>query len=203
MGKSYPAGGAEQGLAILRDLASHPATARHVATKLARHFAADDPPASLVERLERAFLDSDGDLPTVYRALVEAPEPWAAAKTKVRSPWDWTVAAMRASGIDSIPRSRSASTVFNQLAQPVWRPQSPAGWGDLEGDWIGPAALLARVELAERSAAAGGPASDPVALAEQVLADALSAATREAIAEAGDAKLGLALMLSSPEFMRR
>ncbi|MFN2473116.1 MAG: DUF1800 domain-containing protein, partial [Sphingomicrobium sp.] len=67
MGKSYRAAGEAQGRAILADLAVHPATARHVATKLARHFGADNPPPAMVARIEQAFLKSGGDLATVYR----------------------------------------------------------------------------------------------------------------------------------------
>src|ERR1700758_2991125 len=62
IGKAYDDTGPEQGRAVLADLARHPATARHVATKLARHFVADDPPPALVERLAQRFLDTDGDL---------------------------------------------------------------------------------------------------------------------------------------------
>ncbi|HVJ01469.1 MAG TPA: DUF1800 domain-containing protein, partial [Sphingomonas sp.] len=76
LGRSWNQPGEAQAAAVLDMLATHPATARHIATKLARHFGGDDPPAPLVARLEKAFLASDGDLPSVYRALVEAPECW-------------------------------------------------------------------------------------------------------------------------------
>ncbi|HUI97342.1 MAG TPA: DUF1800 domain-containing protein, partial [Xanthobacteraceae bacterium] len=62
LGKTYAEVGMNQGRAVLADLARHPATARHLATKLARHFVADDPPPALVGRLARRFLDTDGDL---------------------------------------------------------------------------------------------------------------------------------------------
>ena len=62
IGKSYPDTGVEQGRAVLAALARHPATAKHVATKLARHFIADEPPPALVERLAKRFLDTEGDL---------------------------------------------------------------------------------------------------------------------------------------------
>src|SRR5262249_48901373 len=70
IGKTYEDAGVEQGRAVLRDLARHPATARHAASKLARHFIADRPPPALVERLERRFLDTDGDLKEVAKALI-------------------------------------------------------------------------------------------------------------------------------------
>src|SRR5262247_651360 len=77
IGKTYDDTGVEQGRAVLRDLARHPATAAHVAEKLARHFVADEPPRELVDRLAQRFRDSDGDLKEVAKALVTAPEAWS------------------------------------------------------------------------------------------------------------------------------
>src|SRR3546814_7899982 len=71
LGKVYDQPGAKQAEAVLRDLAVHPATARHVATKLARHFSGDEPPATLVDRLEKDFERTGGDLPSLYRTLVD------------------------------------------------------------------------------------------------------------------------------------
>jgi uncharacterized protein (DUF1800 family) len=200
LGKRYGQSGEAQGEAILRDLAGHPATARHIATKLARHFGGDEPPAALVTRLEQAFLKSGGDLPTVYRALIEAPEAWN-GPTKFRTPWDWTLAALRAVGTQQLPALMNAST-FNQLGQPIWRPGSPAGWDDTAPSWAGPDALYRRVEVAERIAARAGPL-DARTLAEQLFPSALSEPTRKALAGAESPTQALALLLASPEMMRR
>lgn len=200
MGRRYRQTGEAQGEAILRDLASHPATARHIATKLARHFTADEPPPSLIERLEQAFLRSDGDLPTVYRALVEAPEPWSSAP-KFRTPWDWTIGVLRAVGLTSLPAMLSVG-VLNQLGQPVWRPGSPAGWDDTGPSWAGPDALYRRAEVVERIASRTAPL-DARALAEQLFPDSLSPATRSAIAGAESPSQALALLLVAPEMLRR
>src|ERR1700730_14805623 len=70
LGKAYRDTGVEQGRAVLADLARHPATALHVATKLARHFIADDPPFALVEVLRNKFIETDGDLWHVSKALL-------------------------------------------------------------------------------------------------------------------------------------
>ncbi|MCZ8017521.1 DUF1800 domain-containing protein [Novosphingobium sp.] len=201
LGKRYDQDGERQGEAILRDLAVHPATARHIATKLARHFAADDPPPSLVARLEAAFLKSGGDLPTVYRALIEAPEPWAASPAKFRTPWDWTLASLRAVGTQTLPVLANANT-FNQLGQPIWRPGSPAGWDDMAPSWAGPDALYRRVEVAERIASRTA-AIDARKLAEDLFPGALSEPTRKALAGAESPTQALALLLASPEMMRR
>ena len=104
LGKSYADKGGQQTLSILDDLAAHPATAKHIATKLARHFSADDPPPAMVARLEQAFLSSNGDLPTVYRALIASPEAGAAGPRKFRQPWEWTIASLRATSADTLGR---------------------------------------------------------------------------------------------------
>jgi len=201
MGKRYGQNGEAQAQAVLADLAIHPATAHHVATKLARHFAADDPPASLVTRLEQAFLASRGDLPTLYRVLIEAPECWQAAPPKFRTPWEWTIAALRASGVTSLPGT-TAAVAFQQLGQSIWKPGSPAGYDDVAASWIGPDALFRRVEVAERIAARAGEV-DARALGERLFPGALGEPTRQAVARAESGSQALALLLASPEMMRR
>jgi uncharacterized protein (DUF1800 family) len=89
IGKTYPAAGVQQGRSVLADLARHPATAKHIATKLARHFIADEPPAALVERLTFRFFETEGDLKEVAKALVTAPEAWAPEQAKVKRPSEW------------------------------------------------------------------------------------------------------------------
>ncbi|MEJ8853344.1 DUF1800 domain-containing protein [Variovorax robiniae] len=203
LGRRYPEGGEAQGLAILRDLAASPATARHVATKLARHFVADAPPPALVDRLAAAFLRSSGDLPTVYRVLVESPESWNAGPAKFKTPWDWTVSSLRGLGRHELKAAQGAQ-LLNQLGQPVWRPGSPAGYDDIAASWAAPDALVRRVELAQRLALLAGNSVDPRALAPRLLpGDALGAASAAAIARAESASTGLALLLVTPEFLRR
>src|SRR6195256_2581377 len=92
IGKSYPDTGFEQGRAVLATLARHPATAKHVATKLARHFVADDPPLTLVTRLTKRFLETDGDLKELAKALIAAPESWAPSRGKLKRPSEWIIA---------------------------------------------------------------------------------------------------------------
>jgi uncharacterized protein (DUF1800 family) len=183
-------------------LAAHPATARHIATKLARHFAGDEPPASLVGRLEAAFLRSGGDLPTVYRALIDAPECWVAAPVKFKSPWEWSISALRALGTQQLP-SMAMNGLLTQLGQPVWRPGSPAGWDDVAASWAGPDAVMRRVEAAERMAQRTRDSIDARERAAQLFPGALSEATAQAIARSESPGQGLALMLVAPEFMRR
>jgi uncharacterized protein (DUF1800 family) len=202
LGRTYGQQGEGQARAILLDLAAHPATARHIATKLARHFAADDPPPALVARLETAFLKSGGDLPTLYRALIDSPETWSRASPKFRSPWDWSIAALRAVGARDL-KAQQVAGIMNQLGQPVWKPGSPAGYDDIAPTWAGPDALVRRVEAADRIAARAAESTDARALAPQLLGDGLTPATAQALARAESPAQALALLLVSPEMLRR
>jgi uncharacterized protein (DUF1800 family) len=202
LGQSYPQSGEAQARAMLADLAVHPATARHLATRLARHFVADDPPPALVDRLAAAHISSGGDLMTLYRTLVAAPESWATPLPKFKNPWDWTISALRATGTTSVPDLRVVAAL-DALGQPVWRPGSPAGWEDTTAAWAAPDALMRRVETAARIANAAGSRIDARALAPKILPGVLTPATIEAIARADSPQQGLALLLASPEFLRR
>ena len=73
LGRSYPDEGLGQGRAVLATLAQHPATANHLARKLARHFVADVPPPDLVEGLAKRFIETQGDLKELAKALVTTP----------------------------------------------------------------------------------------------------------------------------------
>lgn len=204
VGRTYRQQGAAQATAILTDLALHQATAKHIATKLAQHFVADVPPAPLVKKLEQAFLKSSGDLPTVYRALIDAPEAWAPVQAKFKSPWDWVLSSLRALNIRDLPgKDRQAVGMFAQLGQPIWRPGSPAGYADTTENWAGGAALMRRVEIANRLADRIANRVDARTLAPLILQEQLSQTTQESIARAESPSQGLALMLLSPEFLRR
>ncbi|MGH8295311.1 MAG: DUF1800 domain-containing protein [Steroidobacteraceae bacterium] len=202
MGKRYPDAGYGQGVAVLQDLANHPSTAQFVATQLARHFIADDPPASAVQRIAAAFSESGGDLPTVYRALISSPEAWEQPVAKYKSPSDFVISSFR--GLELPVRSDKPPVgLFRLLGQRIWCPGSPAGWPDRSADWDGASELLKRIEWADAVSQRVGPRRDARELAPQLLGNVLTAATREAIAHAENAAQAVALLLASPEFMRR
>ncbi len=203
MGKVYAQQGEAQARAILADLAVHPATARHIATKLARHFVADDPPDALVQRLETNFLETGGDLPSLYRTLIQSPEAWMQAQQKFKSPWEWTVSALRAVGASRMPIQAVPAVTMQQMGQPIWQPESPAGYADTAAEWAGGNALMRRVELADRIAARSADRIDARELAVSLLPQIVGKATQEAIARAESPAQGLALLLVSPEFLRR
>jgi uncharacterized protein (DUF1800 family) len=202
MGRRYPQDGEAQARAVLMDLAASPATAKHIATKLARHFAGDDPPPAMVDRLAQAFLKSGGDLPTVYRAIIASPEAWAPQPVKFKTPWEWSVSALRAVGQQQI-EPQVAAALLTQLGQPAWRPGSPAGFDDIAASWAAPEALMLRVQAAQRIAERASSTVDARSLAEKLFPGSLSEATRTAIARAESPAEGLALLLVSPEFVRR
>lgn len=202
LGRTYASGGEAQAQSILHDVATSPATALHIARKLARHFVADEPPAALVQRLADTFMRTGGDLPSLYRELVAAPQAWMPASGKFKSPWDWAISSQRALGRQALPAAQAIS-LMNQLGQPVWRPGSPAGYDDTAATWAAPDALLRRVEMAQRMATQVGDAVDARSLAPRVLPGAVSDATISAVARAESGSTALALLLVSPEFLRR
>ncbi len=202
LGRRYDQAGEAQAQAILRDLAHAPATATHIATKLARHFAGDTPPASLISRLASAFSTSGGHLAAVYRVLIDSPETWIPQPVKFKTPWDWTISALRGTDLRSPARSR-ALDMLRQLGQSVWQPGSPAGWSDNDASWAAPDALVRRVEAASQLAALVPVQYDPRELVGKLLMSPPGPATRSAIAGADNLMAGLVLMLVSPEFQRR
>ena len=202
LGRRYAEDGVAQGMAGLRDLAVDPHTARHVSTKLARHFVADDPPAPLVDRMTRAWLDGRGNLPAVYRALLASPEAWSTPLAKYKAPADYIYSTYRALALPFKDKA-AGLRVFEQLGQRSFQPGSPAGWPDRSPDWDGSSALLQRLQWAREVGLQLGSTRDAGRLAADVLGPVLTADTRSAIARAQDGAQALTLLLAAPEFMRR
>ncbi len=201
LGKSYRDTGIEQGRAVLKDLARHLATARHIATKLARHFIADDPPPALVERLEKKFIETEGDLWQVSNELVSAPESWSPEQAKIKRPAEWYVAVRRATGLP-VGDGQRLLGVTNRLGEPLWRPPAPKGFPDDNGAWIdGLAHRLDSANAFAQSAAVEG--LDPAAVMETALGPLATSTTRQAVARAESKPQALTLVLMAPEFLRR
>jgi uncharacterized protein (DUF1800 family) len=198
--QTYADAGFDQGRRVLADLARHPATAKHVAQKLARHFIADDPALVLVERLAKRFRDTEGDLKEMAKALVAAPEAWATPRSKLKRPAEWIVAALRATGA-SVTDVRPVMQAQNLLGEPLWRPPAPNGFADDDATWLD--GLSQRLDVANQIALRIAPAADPNAVFEETLAPIASAETRRTIARAESRTQALALLLMAPEFQRR
>ena len=200
LGRAYAQPGVQQGLAVLNDLARHPSTARFVATKLVRHFVADDPPKPMVDRLAKVFSETDGDLAKVTRALVQSPEAWDAPATKLRSPQEFIAAMLRATGtsLEPAPLVRSLLALDHR----PWGSAGPDGFPDTQAHWASPSGLRVRLDVAQ-VVARRAENVEPHTLIGQVLGSTTSEATRSAIAAADSREQGLAILFASPEFQRR
>jgi uncharacterized protein (DUF1800 family) len=199
LGKTYADTGVEQGRAVLADLARHPATAAHIARKLARHFVADEPPPALTERLTRRFLDSEGSLKEMAKALVEAPETWELPRRKLKRPSEWLISSYRALGV--VPEPRRALEAQGYLGERLWRPPAPKGFADDQAAWID--GVAQRLDVANRVAEQMAAAVEPDAVMEHALGPLASAETRQTIARAESRQQALTLLLMAPEFQRR
>jgi uncharacterized protein (DUF1800 family) len=201
-GKTYYEQGQRQGEAVLADLCRNPATARFVATKLVRHFIADDPPPAAVERVAKAFVKSGGDLPHVYAALIEAPEAWDPEMKKFKTPEDFVFSTLRALNVSPFQPDEVTRT-FDLLGQRQYTPGSPAGWPDTSRSWDGSDALMHRILWASRVGARFEQGTDPVDVAASSLGGYVRPETVTALRRASSSKQALALLLMSPEFQRR
>jgi uncharacterized protein (DUF1800 family) len=202
LGKTYYEQGQRQGEAVLDDLARNPATAHFIASKLVRHFIADDPPLAAVERVTRAFLKTGGYLPEVYAALIASPEGWDADARKFKTPEDFVFSTLRCLNV-SPSQPEEVVRAFDLLGQRQYTPGSPAGWPDTSKSWDGSDALMHRVLWASRVAAKYEQGVDPVDLAASSLGAYARPETLTALRRATSSSQGLALLLMSPEFQRR
>jgi uncharacterized protein (DUF1800 family) len=218
LGHRIKAGGGESdGERVLDILARHPSTSRFIATKLVRRFVSDDPPPSLVERAARRFRDTDGDIREVVRTIVTSPEMFAPAayRAKVKTPFEFVVSAMRATGAESSSAVALAAAA-RDLGMPLYMCQPPTGYADRAGAWVNTGALLNRMNFAVAltgnrlrgvrmpdgaMVADAGRARD--ALVGGVLAGDISPATAATIARAERAPQAIALVIGSPEFQRK
>ncbi len=184
LGTVIPAGGGvEDGEAVLDLLASHPSTARFIATKLVRHFVADQAPAVIVEAVRAAFSASDGDIPTLLRALFLHPDFASYADYKLKRPLNYVCGALRAYDNDAshYPGTELLS-LLSRLGQVPHRWFAPDGYPDVASYWLSASGLLERwnfaAELVETRGLFGeSPASALVeeGMSAEQLVDALAA----------------------------
>jgi uncharacterized protein (DUF1800 family) len=200
LGKTYDDETVEQGRAVLRDLAAQPATATHVATKLARHFVADTPPPALVENMAKVFLDTGGDLKEAAKAMVSSPEAWAQPVSKLKRPGEWVVGMVRAAGITKAnPRQFTDGQAL--LGEPLWRPPSPKGFPDDEASWID--GMGRRLDIANNFAERVSDRVDPQDVIENVLGSQVTDEVKQAVSRAESRQQALVLLFMSADFQRR
>lgn len=204
LGKRYAEGGEAQGRAVLRDLAMHPATARHLGFKLARHFVADAPPPALVDAMAAAYLRSGGALTALYGAMIDHEASWSADARKFKTPEDFVISTMRAGGLRLDRQPRVLLRLLTSLGQPTFTPRSPAGFPDTAADWASGDALRKRLQAAAALAGQVQGRGKPVDLATDVLgAEAVQGPFADALRRAGSPQEGFALLFSSPAFQWR
>ena len=202
LGKTYRNDGELQGLAVLDDLARHPATADFIATKLVRHFVADDPPAAAVESISSVFRRTGGDLASVSLALIDLEQAWSEPTPKVKNHYEFLISAHRALGFENL-RPGDVFEPLEEFGQLPFSAPSPAGWGDLSSDWLAPEALMRRVEWV-RSRSARLPGTwIPEEFLEHTIGPVAYDATRTWVSRAPSGDSAMAIVLASPEFQRR
>lgn len=202
--------------AALRDLALHPATAAHIARKLAVHFVSDTPDAGLIQHITAAFLESGGALMDCYTAMLEHPKSWQIERVKVKQPFDYIASSIRALGVSGAQMMAiKPDDIRDGLASPMalmgqsWeRPNGPDGWAEDGPHWITPQGLAARIQWALTLPLAvqektGGTLPDPRAFAQTALGTHADEQVLFAAAAAETRWEGVGLVLSAPSFQRR
>lgn len=193
-------------------VAARPETARSVGHMLARHFIADDPPRDLVDQLTRVYLASDGALLPLYRTLLSHPAASYPQLAKLRSPQEYAAAGLRALGLTGqetrLPglhkrRGFRLPEALARMGQPIFRARRPDGWPETAQGWLTAPMMAARIDFAADLARAAGDRSDPVGLCDGVLGGLASPALRPSIQGAEQRWEGVAVLLGSPDFMRR
>jgi uncharacterized protein (DUF1800 family) len=177
LGHRLPAGrGIEDGEMVLDIVAAHPSTARFIATKLTRRFVSDSPPGALVERAAATFARTRGDIRETLRTIVTSPEFFSrdAYRSKVKSPFELVVSAVRAVGAtpDSTPRT---ARMIAMLGQPLFLHQAPNGYPETGAPWINTGSILNRINFGLALAAGQIPGASPT---EWPGSERLASATR-------------------------
>lgn len=201
LGQKIPESGAGEVVTAIDMLCAHPSTARHLATKLARHFIADDPPTAAIEQLATVFQDSDGDLALVTRALLAMDAAWDQPLAKMRTPNDFVTATLRATGLPI--SDQPLVNALSLLGQMPFAAPSPAGWPDQAADWTGPDAIIRRIDWSLAFAHRIGGQADAAGLIDVALGDLADMELRRVVAQAPSPAEAFALVLCSPPFQRR
>jgi uncharacterized protein (DUF1800 family) len=205
LGHVIKAGGGESdGEQVLDILAAHPSTAMFIATKLARRFVSDTPPPALIERAAKRFRETGGDLREVTRTILTSPEFLSpdAYRAKVKTPFEFIVSALRATGAD-VQDARPLVREVQQLGMPLYMCQPPTGYKDTGEAWVNTGALVGRMNLALRLASGQVKGTRVDGAIAVTLPGDVSETTRSTIARATDAPKTMALTLGAPEFQRR
>lgn len=198
--------------AALDDIARAPATAAHLARKLAVHFVSDDPDPGLVAAMTDAYMAHDGELARVYEAMLAHPAAWENPGAKARQPFEFIAASLRALGtsetrLAALKKGEIKRLILRPLArmgQPYEEPPGPDGWPEAADAWITPPALAERISWAMHvKALHGAPLPAPRAFARAALGPEVSDDLVAAVRMAESKRAGVGIVLASPAFNRR
>ena len=147
LGQTIPAnqGPMQDGLDLLDLLATHPATGRFIAGKLARRLISDDPPQQVVDDAAAVFsanVDAPDQLAQVVRSLIESQAFEATWAEKIKRPFETAMGALRATGADLSFRLDDGNTgtffyLYSHSGQTLFGHRAPNGYPDLKEDWQG------------------------------------------------------------------
>ncbi len=212
--------GIGEGEQALDLLARHPSTASQISFKLAQYFVADSPPASLIDRLAKRFIATDGDIKLVLDTLFHSPEFWNPKyyQSKFKTPYQYAISSVRSTGIE-VDHIKPINDFLKQLGMPIYGCPTPNGYKNTQEAWLSPDSITRRINYATNLAKGKLPISaskttptnsiltmqivaiDPVKLAN-TLGNNFSTQTQQAIAASNPA-LRAALILGSPDFMKK
>ncbi|MDG2392815.1 MAG: DUF1800 domain-containing protein [Thalassotalea sp.] len=200
LGKTYKQNNMAQGEAMLKDLGNHPKTAQYVCTKLVKHFISDKPSPDLVQKLVSTWQKSGGNIKQVMTTLIDSDWSWQADSQKFKTPREFVMSSLRAVGRKEIKHKELFFTLMTFGQQPM-QAGSPAGYSDEQQDWDGANALMSKIDWVALLA------RKTKANAEKVMAKTLAltpeVSTYKAVVRAESRTQALALLLLSPEFLRR
>ncbi|RZK60152.1 MAG: DUF1800 domain-containing protein, partial [Pedobacter sp.] len=149
LGKKFPAGGGyEEGVELLKMLAHHQSTAKFISKKLATRFVNDNPPQSLIDKMAKTFLSTDGDIKSVLITMASSPEFWSkeALREKTKSPFELAISAVRS--LDAkVNQPYQLYTWINKMGQQMYYYQAPTGFPDKGQYWINTGSLLNRMNF--------------------------------------------------------
>ena len=148
LGHRIKSNGEKEGTEVLHILAHHPSTAKFVCTKLAVRFVSDNPPPALIDRMTQTFLKKDGNIGEVLKTMLKSPEFWSedTYRAKVKTPLEFVVSALRASGADVTDPMPIARQLQN-LGMPLYGMQPPTGYSSKADAWVNSSALLGRMNF--------------------------------------------------------
>ena len=219
LGYTFKSAGQNEGLRLLRFLAQRPETMHHVSAKLCARFVADEPPDGCIDAAVAAWKRTRGDMRAVLRAIFTSPDFWSAraVRTKVKTPFEFVVSAVRAAGVEPDNTPQLAQLVA-RLGEPLYQQPAPTGYAETEAHWVNSGALLARMNAAvmiARMSTSIAPTDDHArlvdAIDDQLLGGTMSAHTRSVILEQLNdindpdqaRALAVGLALGGPDFQRQ